>query len=394
MRSETVTIVGGGLGGLVAAIECATAGRRVVVHEAGRELGGRARSLDGPYKANYGPHAIYTDGPLTPWLKAEGILPPLRRPPSTGLRFRSNNKVGRLPAAGASALTRLCRNTAPAEADFRTWASSRASERAVQTAIGLLSLPMFEADPGRISAAMGASVLRRLVVHGTAVRYVQGGWSTMVDALVARARERGVEFHTSSFISEIPSGRVIVATNRDSAERLLGEPLAGGEGTTTATLDLGLAGRRSRNRFACLDVDEHVWASRYSVADPSLAPAGHDLIQCHAGLRSGESQDEAVARIEAVVDHAFDGWREDERWRRVMRIENGSGALDPPGTTWRDRPAIDRGNGVFIAGDWVAAPGLLSEVSFNSAREASALALAPSPAVAPSAAVVVAAVSP
>ena len=46
-----------------------------------------------------------------------------------------------------------------------------------------------------------------------------------------------------------------------------------------------------------------------------------------------------------------------------------TGAIDLPGTTWRDRPAIDRGNGIFLAGDQVAAPGLLSEVAFASACE-------------------------
>ena len=43
------------------------------------------------------------------------------------------------------------------------------------------------------------------------------------------------------------------------------------------------------------------------------------------------------------------------------------GAVDLPGHTWRDRPQIEQGNGVFLAGDWVAAPGLLSEVAFSSA---------------------------
>ncbi|NDZ83659.1 FAD-dependent oxidoreductase, partial [Streptomyces sp. SID10853] len=50
-------------------------------------------------------------------------------------------------------------------------------------------------------------------------------------------------------------------------------------------------------------------------------------------------------------------------------------AVDPPGTTWRDRPAVRRGDGVFLAGDRTAAPGMLAEVSFNSALEAATLAL-------------------
>ena len=47
-------------------------------------------------------------------------------------------------------------------------------------------------------------------------------------------------------------------------------------------------------------------------------------------------------------------------------MEGRTGPLDHPGKTWRDRPAVDRGDGVFLAGDMVAAPGLLSEVSWAS----------------------------
>jgi hypothetical protein len=56
-------------------------------------------------------------------------------------------------------------------------------------------------------------------------------------------------------------------------------------------------------------------------------------------------------------------------------MEGRTGALDHPGFSWRDRPAVDRGGGVYLAGDAVAAPGLLSEVSVASALEASRLAL-------------------
>ena len=55
-------------------------------------------------------------------------------------------------------------------------------------------------------------------------------------------------------------------------------------------------------------------------------------------------------------------------------MDGRSGALDSPGTTWRDRPAIARGDGVYLCGDQVAAPGCLSEVSFASAIEAGTLA--------------------
>jgi hypothetical protein len=64
-------------------------------------------------------------------------------------------------------------------------------------------------------------------------------------------------------------------------------------------------------------------------------------------------------------------------------MESRSGPLDYPGKTRRDRPAVDRGDGVYLAGDMVAAPGLLSEVAWASAVEASRLALGASGAARP-----------
>jgi hypothetical protein len=55
-------------------------------------------------------------------------------------------------------------------------------------------------------------------------------------------------------------------------------------------------------------------------------------------------------------------------------MDGRTGALDPPCTTWRDRPPVDRGDGVFLAGDMVAARGLLSEVAWASAVDAAELA--------------------
>ena len=52
-----ITVVGGGLAGLTAAIACVEGGAKVRLLEGHATLGGRARSEDGPYKANLGPHA-------------------------------------------------------------------------------------------------------------------------------------------------------------------------------------------------------------------------------------------------------------------------------------------------------------------------------------------------
>ncbi len=84
---------------------------------------------------------------------------------------------------------------------------------------------------------------------------------------------------------------------------------------------------------------------------------------------------DGVAHAERLLDLGFPGWRERTVWRRASLSRGRTGAVDRPGTTWRDRPAVDRGDGVYLVGDRVAAPGVLSEVSFTSAVEAVSLAL-------------------
>ena len=75
--------------------------------------------------------------------------------------------------------------------------------------------------------------------------------------------------------------------------------------------------------------------------------------------------------LEHLLDLGYPGWQERQTWRRQGLANGRTGALDLPCRTWRDRPVVDRGDGVFLAGDMVAAPGLLSEVSFASALHAS-----------------------
>jgi hypothetical protein len=123
------------------------------------------------------------------------------------------------------------------------------------------------------------------------------------------------------------------------------------------------------------DTDEAGWIGRYSTTNPSVAPDDEELIQAQMPIRPGESADQAGLRLERLLDLGLEDWRARETWRRRQVMDARSGALDMPGTTWRDRPAVDRGDSVFLAGDMVAADGLLAEVSWASALEASSLAM-------------------
>ena len=79
-----ITVVGGGLGGLVAAISCAEGGARVQLLEAHRQLGGRARTNEGAFRANLGPHVLYDDGPMWTWLVERGLAGDEPRSPVRG----------------------------------------------------------------------------------------------------------------------------------------------------------------------------------------------------------------------------------------------------------------------------------------------------------------------
>ncbi len=149
-----ITIVGGGLAGMTAAIECAEAGAEVRLLEAHDVLGGRARSMAGPYKANLGPHVIYKDGPLWQWLDERDLLPPYKSAPLAGIRFRWQGDVRRTPPLGTiPAVLRLRGREAPVDQDFRGWVTSHADERTAAMLSAAAGVYTFHHDPGELSAA-------------------------------------------------------------------------------------------------------------------------------------------------------------------------------------------------------------------------------------------------
>jgi phytoene dehydrogenase-like protein len=376
-ETSSITIIGGGLAGLSAAIASAEGGAKVRLLEAHDVLGGRARSTDGPYKANLGPHVIYKDGPFWAWLQERDLLPPFAGLPLGGLRFRWQGAIRRTPPLGTiPAVLRLRGRQAPVDQDFRGWVASLTDERTAAMLSSAAGVYTFHHDPGELSAAfIWGHTVRVLLTPPPTARYLIGGWSSLVTALEGRARELGVEIETGRRVESLPETPVIVATELDQARELLGDDSLAWPSGHTVCLDLGLTHRRG-DPFVVSDLDEAGWIERFSAPDPSIAPKGEELVQAQIPIRPDESSEQAAERLERLLDAALPSWRERETWRRRQVMKARTGALDLPGSTWRDRPSVDRGGGVFLAGDMVAAPGLLSEVAWASAIEASQLALA------------------
>jgi hypothetical protein len=377
MSPEQITVVGGGLAGLTAAITAAEAGAKVRLLEAHDELGGRARSTASPYKANLGPHALLCNSPFWTWLGERDLLPPAAKPRLSGFRFRWDGEIRRVPAVGAAvAMLRLRGRQAPVELDFRTWAAEQVGLEAADQIARSAGILTYYHDPGALSAAfVWQPIVRAVLAAPPTTRYPIGGWTNIVTRIHDRARRLGVVVETGARVDELPAAPVIVATELSDARALLGDPSLDWLSGNAVCLDLALEHRRG-DPYVVADLQETGWVERFTAADRTLAPPGEELIQAQMPIRPGESADSAGDRLERLLDASFVDWRSRERWRRRQVMNKRTGAIDPPGKTWRDRPAIDRGDGIFLAGDMVAAPGCLSEIAWASGVQAGELAVA------------------
>ncbi|MFF0017689.1 NAD(P)-binding protein [Streptomyces sp. NPDC005374] len=373
-----ITVVGGGLAGLTAAITAAEAGVKVTVYEAHHTLGGRARTAEAPYRTNDGPHALYNGGPHWSWLQQRDLVGPLAPlPPLEAARLRLRHKgiLRRTPPFAMLKLLRRSAQRAPVDVDFMSWATEQAGEEGARAAAHYSAVALFHHDPGALSAAFVQERLRRATRLPPEAHYPRGGWAGVVDRMAARAWNLGVRMETLSRVDTLPTDSpVVVATSLDAARRLLGDDSLTWPSGRTALLDLALRTRRG-DAFAVSDLDSPGWIERFTAQDRTLAPAGEQLLQGQIPIAPHESRADGVARAEQLLDLAFEGWRERVTWRSESVANGRTGAVDLPGTSWRDRPAVDRGDGVYLAGDQVAAPGVLSEVSFTSALTAVSLAL-------------------
>jgi phytoene dehydrogenase-like protein len=375
-----ITVVGGGIAGLVASIACAEGGASVRLLEAHERLGGRGRSTEPPYVANFGPHVLYANGALWPFMAERDLLPPMGRPPLVGgIFFRVGGKRRRTPpTALMRAVVRLRRADAPDDVPFRAWVTERCGERAAELLSRSAGVFAFHHDPGELSAAFVWSRWRQAFLDlPPKARYARGAWSALVERLEEGARARGVRIETGAraTVADFSAGPTIVATELCDARILLGDDTLDWPSGRTVALDLGLHARR-RDPFVIWDLDEAGWVETFTKPDTTLAPHGQALVQAQMPLRPGESADDGERRLEALLDVGFRDWRERTAFRRRQLLDGRSGALDLPGTSWRDRPAVDRGDGVFLVGDSVAAPGLLSDPGVTAALEAARLSTA------------------
>ena len=382
MSPRTAIVVGGGPAGLVAAARLAEGGLATTLLEAASGLGGRAASeRRGGFDLNQGPHALYAGGPAMRELRALRIDLSRWNPTSAASVLLRDGRPSRRPG-GSLALARWLLGVARSSPEdlagtsVAEWLRQELrSARARATAAALVRVTTFVADHEALSADVAVTQLRIGLLPG--VRYLRGGWQSLVDALAAAAERRGATLRTRAAVraieregdgwavtldSETLRADVLLVAAGGPADfaGLLGEraPAAPGPAAELSVLDLGLRSLPRRGRRFALGVDAPTYLSRHS------PPEHRDGVLLSLASYARQPR----AELEATADAVQPGWRERATLERFLpRMVAVSAIPGPAGGGLAGRPAVDRGEGLYLAGDWLGGEGWLVDAAISPA---------------------------
>jgi len=406
-KAHQVNIVGGGIAGLLAAVELARGGARVTVFEAAGAFGGRARTrqADG-FFLNQGPHALYLGGAFRRELKRLGVAFSGGRALATTRKTIWKGALQDLPVDMRSlmrtklfgfgdkiAYVRLLNALGKgvvAEGSFADWLDTQKLSPVMRAALEALArLSSYANAPQAISAQAILDQIR-MALGGTL--YLDGGWATLVDGLMTEAREAGAMLHAGARVEQVVvngrRSRVVLADGSsheaDATILALGPHEAAALAPRVSSLqieaqeampvranalDLALKVLPAGAEEFALGIDQPFYFSLHS-GSAKLAPEGGAVVHIAKYLPVGEAPDrDAIAELEAVADLAMPGWRTLEVKRQELRgmvVANGLPRWD------RRRPDVVVANapGLFIAGDWVGDEGMIADAAAASAIKA------------------------
>lgn len=419
-----VVVVGGGLAGLVAAIESARGGLKTVLMERSGHAGGRAitQEMEGGYYFNLGPHALYRKGAAQRVLRGLGIkwtggLPPTRggRVVYRGRKFISPLGTASLLLTGLLSFrekieaARVLSSLGSIDADaldgvtLREWLESTIkSERVRQLIKTIVRVTTYSNEPDSVSA--GAAIKQvRLGLAGS-VDYLDGGWQTLVDGALEAAHKAGVQVLTNASVTKIRregeqyslrlrsgetflASRVVLATSPAAAASMLED----GEETIlhrwmdealpikAATLDVALKRLPQARSLFALGVDRPLYCIVHSVS-ARLAPEGGAVIHVMKYHSKGEAADASVDRreLEELLDLMQPGWRAEVahvRFLPAITVSNALVTARQGGTKGRPGPEVPGFDNLYVVGDWVGEEGMLLDASVASAHRAAQLIL-------------------
>jgi phytoene dehydrogenase-like protein len=417
-QEARVAVVGGGVAGLAAAAFAARAGARVTLFERMTEAGGRARTrVDDGFAFNMGPHALYLVGPAIAALRELGIEPAGSSPPTSGGLAYLGGRLHALPGGTVSLMTtgllgvaeklelaallgrvsRLAERAGTSESADAFLGREVRSERIRALLRGLVRLTSYSALSDRISAQPALAQ----IAHGLApgVRYLDGGWQSLVDALVARTVEAGVELRRGVKVERVTHNGTARGVELAGGERFAADAviLAGGPEEASALvdagqhpfftralartlpiraacLDLGLSSLPNPKRLFAIGIDRPLYYSVHSAA-AKLAPEGQAAVCLARYLGADErpGREELEAEFHALLDALQPGWRERVVTRKLLRelvVAHDLPQAAHGGLAGRTPGQVGGIANLYLAGDWIGPEGMLADASFASARAA------------------------
>ena len=412
MIGERIAVVGGGVAGLLAAAYVSLSGRQAVVFEATSRLGGRAatRVSDG-FHFNQGPHALYAAGEFATSLRALGITINGGSPDvasGVALWQRGTAPLSNARAVDAGHLDVTASNAAGEF--FHSIRNGLVADAGIPLASAIASLPpdaraVVEAfvrlttyvhAPAEIEARRAFDQLR---TSQSGAIYVDGGWASLVDGLVACDPMKSVEVRLNTRVTRVSTdaagnflcvgdkyrehfSAVVLALPPRRSLSILDTPelkaaVAEQRPVSIVGLDLGLAALPDHWPNFVLGMDLPNYLSVHS-AVANLAPDPGALVHAVRYLAPDEEPISAhVEELEAMCDLVIPGWRDLVRHRQ--RLSGATVAHDfPRASNSGQVAAFDSSGvpGVFLAGDWVGETAMLVDAAAVSAKRAAASAVA------------------
>ncbi|MEK7426545.1 MAG: FAD-dependent oxidoreductase [Actinomycetota bacterium] len=401
-----VVVIGAGLAGLATAQLVRRAGCSVVVLD-GQPAGGRGRTDERRgFLFNRGPHALYRGGHAEAVLATLGVRATGGAPGSSAFGLLGE-RVAALPTGAVTLLrssllgwkakvgigrllTRLPKVRAEtlAEVSFRDWLSYADLPRDGELLVEMLArVASYTNAPEMVSADLVVGQMQMALGRG--VRYLDGGWQSLVSALVAAL---DVQQGTATSVSCDGGAVVVECSDRAplvarAAIVAVGTPAAAssllgrtdfdvGAPVEAACLDLGITGAIDPSLLFGLDAP--LYLSAHSPA-ATLAPAHHSVVHVARYLAPDERTEPIAQRAELDVHAARVGITADRivehRYLHRMTVVGALTTASRGGMPARPGVADVARPGVFLAGDWVGRRGHLLDAALASAEEAAAAAV-------------------
>ncbi|HMA34097.1 MAG TPA: FAD-dependent oxidoreductase [Chloroflexia bacterium] len=422
-QAETgVVVVGGGLAGLSAAGYLARAGVPVTLFEQAAGLGGRAATQQyADYCFNRGIHALYPGGAAAQVLQELGVTYGGHRP--GGVLIRHQGRLHLLPAGPGTllrsgvlaagdkwelmrllTLLTLTKPAALRRQSVQGWLAAHTRRPPVRQVIAALARTFtYTAALDQVSAEVFVTQLQQALKHN--VRYIDGGWQSLVDGLRRAATQAGAQIVSGCGVAAVehdgpqvqavrlrdgrtvPAAAVILATPPQDAARLIdggADPawrtrVADRGPVVVACLDVALRRLPNPRHPVVFDADQPRFLTAQSQF-ARIAPPGGALIHTVKYLDPAQPTDAQTDRqdLEALLDTAQPGWRSVlvksiylPRMEAVSWLPTARGG----GLAGRPDAAVPGLAGLYLAGDWVGPTGYLVDSSLASARQVAHLLL-------------------